>query len=380
MAIAIALILIVIAAVLFNFFNPWWYTPLASNWGDIDSMLGISLVVTGVVFAAVNGFVAYAIIRYRHRPGGPRAAYQPENKRLEFWLTVVTSIGIMALLAPGLFVYADFVEVPEDAHVVEVVGHQWQWSYRLPGEDGVLGKSHVNLMTADNPLGIDADDEHSADDRIVLGGDLHLPADQPTKILLRTKDVLHNFYVPQFRVKMDLVPGMVSHFWFTPTRPGRYEVLCAELCGVGHFNMRSHVVVEDGQQFAQWRDSQKTFSQWQSPEAVDVTEGEVETPLYAIGEKLFQAKGCVACHSVDGSRLVGPSMKDLFGWEEKLADGSSITVDEAYLRESILEPNARIVQGYPPVMPPMPLSDADMAALIAYIQHLSPAGDSAKAE
>ena len=323
MAIAIALLLIVVAAILFSFFNPWWFTPLASNWGEIDNMLNITLVITGVVFVAVNLFVVYCLFRFRHKEGGKGASYQPENKKLELLLTVITSIGIMALLAPGLFVYGDFVSVPDDAHEVEVVGHQWQWSYRYPGEDGKLGKTHIRLIDGNNPLGLDPEDANGKDDIVVLGGDLHLPMDKPVKILLRSKDVLHNFYVPQFRVKMDLVPGLVSFFWLTPTREGRYEILCAELCGLGHYSMRSHVVVEPFEAFQQWLNGQGSANlasdMAESGEQPGGQQKKAVSTLLAKGKSLAEAKACTACHSVDGSARVGPSFKDLFGQQETLA-------------------------------------------------------------
>ena len=138
MILAIALVLLVVGSVLFHFLSPWYFTPIASNWGTIDDTISITFWVTGFVFVAVNLFMAYCVIRFRHRKGR-RAAYEPENKKLEWWLTGVTTVGVAAMLAPGLFVWANFVDVPEDAPIVEVVGQQWHWSYRFPGKDGKLG-------------------------------------------------------------------------------------------------------------------------------------------------------------------------------------------------------------------------------------------------
>ena len=135
MAIAIVLVLVVVGSVLFHLISPWWWTPIASNWGYIDQTLVITFWITGAVFAAVVLFAAYCVFRFRHREGSV-AHYEPENRRLELWLTVATSIGVAAMLAPGLVVWARFVTVPNDATEVEVVAQQWLWSYRLPGEDG----------------------------------------------------------------------------------------------------------------------------------------------------------------------------------------------------------------------------------------------------
>lgn len=267
MALALVLVLIVVGSVLFHVLSPWWSTPIASNWGYIDNTLVITFWITGAVFTAVILFMAYCVYRFRHREGN-RAAYEPENRRLESWLTVVTALGVTAMLAPGLFVWSRFITVPDDATEVEVVAQQWQWSYRLPGADGKLGTSNARLVGPDNPLGINPDDPNSKDDVVVEAADLHLPVGKPVKMLLRSIDVLHDFYVPEFRGRMDMVPGMVTYFWFTPTRIGSFEVLCAELCGVGHAFMRGVVKVDDEQDYAVWLGQQRTFAQLTAPAKV----------------------------------------------------------------------------------------------------------------
>jgi cytochrome c oxidase subunit 2 len=273
MAIAIALVLVVYGSVLFHLLSPWWWTPIASNWSYIDHTLVITFWITGLVFAAVVLFMAYCVFRFRHREGA-RAAYEPENKRLESWLTVVTAIGVAAMLTPGLFVWASFVRVPETAKEVEVVASQWSWSYRLPGDDGALGRSDPRLIGVDNPLGVDPDDPAGADDVIVEADDLHLQVDQPIKVLLRSIDVLHNYYVPEFRAKMDMVPGMITYFWFTPTRTGQFEVLCAELCGVGHPYMRGAVIVDAEADYQAWLGQQSTFAALAPPTRLGAVEPE----------------------------------------------------------------------------------------------------------
>ena len=288
MPIAIVLALLVVGSVLFHFLSPWWFTPIASNWGAMDTTVNITFWVTGAVFIVVNLFMAYAIVRFRHRPGA-RAHYQPENTSLELGLTAITSIGVIAMLAPGLVVWAKFVDVPEAAAEVEVVGQQWHWSYRLPGEDGILGASDARLITPDNPFGINAEDPHSADDKLISSNILHLPVNEPVQTLLRSIDVLHNFTVPQFRVKMDLVPGHVSSMWFTPTRSGRFDVMCEELCGMAHHAMRGKVVVESRPAFEQWLAQQPTFAETQQQIAdADPAAGKAQ---YAV---------CASCHGPDG--------------------------------------------------------------------------------
>jgi cytochrome c oxidase subunit 2 len=157
MAIAFLLVLIVVGSVVFHVMSPWWSTPIASNWGYIDSTLIITFWITGAVFTAIVLFMAFCVWKYRHKPG-TTAHYEPENRRLEGWLTIATAVGVTAMLVPGLFVWNQFVSVPEDATEVEVIAQQWQWSYRLPGADGRLGTSDARLVTFDNPLGVNPDD------------------------------------------------------------------------------------------------------------------------------------------------------------------------------------------------------------------------------
>jgi cytochrome c oxidase subunit 2 len=306
MAIAIALVLLVIGTVAFHLLNPWWFTPIASNWGLMDDTVNLTFWVTGAVFVAVNLFMAYAIVRYRNRKGREqRSEYQPEYKKLEWWLTGLTTIGVAALLAPGLVVWAKFVTVPEEATVVEAIGQQWTWNFRLPGADGALGTVDPSLIGPDNPFGIDANDPKSHDDVLVASPELHLPLDQPVKVLLRSNDVLHNLTVPQFRVKMDLVPGMVTFMWLTPTRPGRFEILCQEMCGVGHFAMRGAVVVDGPDEYQAWLGRQPTYGQLASRAPTDAV----------AGRNAFAT--CTACHGANGEgnpALNAPKLAGQPGW------------------------------------------------------------------
>jgi cytochrome c oxidase subunit 2 len=247
MAIAIVIAALVLISIAFQLFTPWWLTPLDSNWGSIDTALNVTMWVCGFFFIALNVFLALSIFRYRHRRGH-RAHYNPESVTLERRLTVWTAVGIAALLAPGLIAWKEFVTVPKDAAVVEAVGQQWQWSFRFPGKDGVLGTVNTRLINPDNPFGLDPKDPYGRDDILVEGNEVHLPRGRP-------------IFVPQIRARMDLVPGTVTYFWFTPTRTGRFEILCAELCGVGHYTMRGALVVDEAPAFQAWLSQQPTFAQ-----------------------------------------------------------------------------------------------------------------------
>ena len=258
MFVAIILILVAVGTVVFHFWSPWWFTELASNWGSMDTTIIITMWVTGVVFIAVILFTAYCVWKFRYQPDR-RAEYEPENKKLEVWLTGLTAVGVAVLLAPGLV-----VRNRDDAAEIEVVGSQWAWAYRYPGADGLLGTSNTRNINDDNPFGLNKDDANGKDDILVSSDDLHLPVGQSVNVLLRSIDVLHDFYVPQFRAKMDMVPGLVTFFWLTPTRTGTFDILCAELCGSGHYAMRGKVVVEEEAAFKAWLAEQETFAQQQA--------------------------------------------------------------------------------------------------------------------
>ena len=261
MLIAIILLVLVLGTVAFHFLSPWYFTPIASNWSSMDDTITLTFVVTGLGFVLVNVFIAYCLIKFRHKP----------DRRAEY-----------------LLVWADVVTPPDDAVEIEVLARQWNWSYRLPGEDGQLGAVAVSHTSSDNPLGIDPSDPLGQDDIVIYDPVLHLQKDEAVTFLLRSTDVLHNFTVPQFRVKMDFVPGQVSYIWAEPNEVGSYDLLCEELCGVGHYAMRGRVIVDSEESYAAWLADQPTFAE---------TQGELNTNLLA-GESSYAV--CSSCHGVNG--------------------------------------------------------------------------------
>lgn len=294
------MILLVVGSVIFHLVSPWTFTPLASNWGTIDRTIDITFWVTGIVFILINLFMAYAIIKYRYKKDA-RAKYEPENKKLEYWLTGITAGGVALMLAPGLFVWAEFVNVPEDAHVVEAVGQQWHWSYRYPGADGNFGEVDAERITMDNPFGIDPADPNGQDDLVVAHPEAHILLDQPVKFLLRSKDVLHDFAVAQFRVKMDLVPGTQTYLWLTPTKAGRFELLCEELCGIAHHTMRGAIIVDERADYDAWIAKQQTFAESQ---IVVAGNADIGAAQYAV---------CGACHGQQGEGSLAMNAPKLAG-------------------------------------------------------------------
>ena len=294
----------VIGSVIFHFASPWWFTDIAADWGSIDFTINITFWVTGFVFIACNLFLAYCVYKFRQKDGH-KAVYEPENHKLEIWLSAITTVGVVAMLAPGLFVWASIVTPPDDATEFEAMGQQWQWAFRYPGADGIMGYADTQLVTETNPFGVNVEDPNGQDDIIVVGPEMHLPLDKPVKALLRSNDVLHNFTVPQFRVKMDLVPGMISYIWFEPNKAGRYDILCEELCGIGHFVMRGAVVVETQAEYDVWLDAQPTFAETQSVAAANPAAGQAQ---YAV---------CAACHGAQGEgnqALNGPKLAGQQAW------------------------------------------------------------------
>ena len=252
---------VIIGSIVFHVWTPWWWTDIASNWGAMDDTIILSFWIGGGVFILVCLFMVYCIFKFSYKENR-KAEYKPEDKKLETRLTWITALGVAALLAPGLLVWNEYIRVPPNAINIEVMAWQWGWKYRLPGEDNKLGTSSVKNISDDNPFGINNDDPHGKDDILIESSELHLEKNRPVKILLRSIDVLHNFYVPQFRAKMDAVPGVITYYWFEPNKNGEYEVLCAEYCGVGHYAMRASVVVQDKKDYKKWLAQHKTFSNY----------------------------------------------------------------------------------------------------------------------
>ena len=256
----IIFLLVIVGSVLFHIFTPWYWTDIASNWQGMDDTITLTFWVGGGVFVAVCLFMVYCVFKFSYKEGRT-VEYKPEDKKLERILTWATTLGVAALLAPGLIIWNQYVNVPKNALEVDVMAWQWGWQYRLPGEDGKLGTTKVININDDNPFGINPNDPFGQDDVIIQSDVLNMETDRPIKILLRSVDVLHNWYVPQFRAKMDAVPGTITFYWFEPNKVGEYEVLCAEYCGVGHYAMRGSVIVQSKQDYNSWLNEQETFSE-----------------------------------------------------------------------------------------------------------------------
>jgi cytochrome c oxidase subunit 2 len=235
------LVLVVLAT--FFFMRPW-LPPLKSDRIGIDHAIFWTLLVTGVVFIGTNLMLAWFAFRYQDHAGA-QASYWHDDPRLEWTWTLVTAGIMFVFLFNALSLWAQIQSpAPKDALVVEVTGQQFRWVVRYPGKDGVFGRTSAKLVNVDeeNYIGLDRSDPAAADDRMAVN-ELYLPADRPVRVQIRSTDVIHSFFLPNFRVKQDAMPGMTVETWFVPKAVGDFEIACAEHCGLGHYRMRGQVHV-----------------------------------------------------------------------------------------------------------------------------------------
>ena len=233
---------VALVAISTYYFSRPWLPPLNSERSAIDDAMWLSLVVTGLVFIGTNLMLAWLGWRYQDGPGA-RAAYWHDSPRLEWSWTLVTAAIMFVFLFRALSLWAQIQSPPPpDAMLVEVTGQQFAWNVRYPGPDGILGKTDHKIASQENPIGLDKSDPAAADDLLLLN-QLYLPKGRPVRIQIRSMDVIHSLFLPQFRVKQDAMPGMTVQTWFVPKETGDFEIACAEHCGLGHYRMRGQVHV-----------------------------------------------------------------------------------------------------------------------------------------
>jgi len=295
----------------------------------VDHVFGFLFWLSAFFLALIVALTVIFVVRYRYRPSRREPEASPDHdNRLEVLWTAIPLALVFVIFALSTKVYFEMTELEPGAAPlrVQVTGRKWSWWFDHPGGKGA--------------------------------NQLHLVAGRPTELVLASTDVIHSLYVPEFRLKQDAVPGRFTKMVFTPTLPGTYPILCAEYCGTNHSTMLTVAVVHP---------DQAAFDAW-------AREGQgAEETLVQVGERVFAEKGCSACHSVDGSPGVGPSLKGIWGKDRKLADGKTARADENYVRESIVKPGAKISAGYDDVMPPIPLDDREIQGVIAYLQGLKEA-------
>jgi len=261
-AIALVGFFIAIVVVTVGGFALGWRPVLASKQGaGIDMVISYLLVVTGLIVIIGHAVLGMFVWKASRAPAGPDGYQRPSRRTEGFWgllpvvvMLVLSEVGVLVLAAP---VTKDlYIDPPVNPVIVEVVGKQFEWISRYPGKDGVFGRTKPELVHDQrNPVGLDKKDPAAKDD-IVMRGELHLPVDRDVMLRLRTQDVLHSFFVAQFRVKQDLISGFPTSLKFQPTRTGRYEIACAELCGLGHFRMRGYAIIVEKPEFERWLSEQ----------------------------------------------------------------------------------------------------------------------------
>ena len=248
------LLLILIGVSLWLFIaRPYWFPTLASVHGaDIDSVFGAVLVVCGIAFVAVQGALGYFVARYGSK-GNERASYWHDNPKAEAILLIGTAVILTVLVFMGQRVWASiyFSDRPQNAFVVEVTGQQFAWVFHYPGPDGAFGRTDISLISDTNDIGLDKNDPPAKDD-VVLQNALHIPVNRPVIVRLRSKDVIHSFFLPNLRVKQDAVPGLAIEVWFTANQTGTFEIACAELCGLAHYRMKGALTIESEDAVNAW--------------------------------------------------------------------------------------------------------------------------------
>ena len=302
--------------------------PNLSN--PVDNVMLFIMVISLALLIGVTGTMVYFAVRYS-RARNPKPSQIEGNLALEIVWTVIPTLLVLAIFWVGWKGFVYMRTVPDDAMLVKVTARMWSWSFQY---------------------------ENGRTD-----GDLHLPVGRPVKLAITSVDVLHSLFLPAFRVKEDCVPGQETYLWFQPDQVGSYDLFCSEYCGTGHSSMITKVHVLSPEDFARWY------------------EGTGPAPAAGAGKKgpdgarLFKEKGCSACHSVDGSPKVGPTLKGVYGHRLTVVTGGTereIVADDVYLRRSLLEPQADVVKGFPPIMPSQKgqLSEAEIEALVEYMETL----------
>jgi cytochrome c oxidase subunit 2 len=301
---------------------PLWPDQASTMAGQVDALYIYLLLVSGIMTALIFITVTVLAIKYRRIPGR-RATPIEGSTFLEIGWSILPFFVMITFFIWGAIIYFQERTPPADATEVYVVAKQWMWKI-----EHMEGQREIN--------------------------ELHVPIGQNVKLIMTSQDVIHSFFIPAFRLKQDVLPGRYTTMWFRATKPGRYHLFCAEYCGTMHSGMRGDIVVMEPQDYAQWM------------------AGGPFAPLQVTGRELFATLGCATCHRSDAQGR-GPNLQGVYNQSVMMEDGRSVTADENYVRESILNPTAKIVKGYKPVMPAFQglVSDEQLNALVAYVKSLS---------
>lgn len=293
----------------------------------VDNLFWFITVVNVGFFVLVAGLLMFFVIKYRRRSPDEITPHITHNARLEFVWSVLPLCILIVIFFWGFHGFMRAQVAPGNAMEIQVSAKKWVWAFEYPD-----GTRSLN--------------------------DLHVPVNKPVRLVMSSEDVIHSFFVPSFRMKMDVLPGRYTEEWFQATTPGVYQVFCAEYCGKGHSDMLAKVFVDD----------EATYEKW----LIEGDESMKTMPLPELGKMVYENRGCSTCHSIDGSRSQGPSWKGLWGETQKFQDGTSAVVDANYVSDSILEPQKQVVLGYEPVMPTFKglLRPREILGAIEYIKSL----------
>lgn len=300
---------------------------------QVDAVFLFIAVVSLFFFLLVEGMLIYFAVKYRRRKGEEAAALSDvrSNLLLETVWVIIPSLVVIAFFYYGYVVFRDMRTPVPGAGDINVVARQFSYTFQYPD-----GRKAVN--------------------------ELRVPQGRPVKLVMMSEDVIHGFFIPDYRIKQDILPGQYTTLWLSPDKAGTYDIFCTQYCGVGHSTMRAKLVVMPQAEYAWWAASGGE---------------EAGLPPAERGKRLVETSGCVGCHSLDGSPKTGPTFKGIYDRKVALADGRTVAGDEDYMRESILDPGAKIVKGFPNIMPTFKgiLSDDDVSAVIAYMKALSGKAD-----
>lgn len=306
-----------------------WFLPPARSTvaASHDGLYNFVLWMSVAWLILIAGLLVYFVIKYRRKSPYDKPVGPTHSTAIELGWTLPPLILVMIIFVWGFRGFMDLNQVPNSAYQVLVNASKWNWSFTYGG-----GES----------------------DKI-----LHVPVDTPISLVLTSTDVIHSFYVPEFRVKKDVVPGRYNKTWFQATQVGEYNLFCAEYCGQQHSQMITKVIVESMEDFQAYLVERGKW--WEGEKPADV------------GKTVYRDRGCVQCHSLDGTPGTGPTWKDVFGSERKFADGTTRVADEDYIRESILNPGRDLVEGFGNNMPTFQgqIKDPEIAGVIEYLKSIS---------
>jgi len=296
---------------------------------EVDALFHFINITSLILLVGITFAIIYFAIKYRRRSDEDTTPLITHNNTLEVTWTVIPLILILIVFAWGFSSYNTLRAVPDDAYEVYVRAYSFNWEFTYP--NGVRSTN-----------------------------DLYVPANRPVKLVMRSSDVIHSFFVPDFRIKQDVIPNRYTQQWFQTKGPGSHIIFCTEYCGVGHSDMMGMVYALEEEEFNAWLEEEASK--------------DIESmPLVEVGELVWRSEGCMGCHSVDGASGIGPTFQGLWMRERNFTDGTSAVADEDYIRESILQPGARVNVGYQNIMPTYSgiLSDRQIEGIIEYIKELS---------